>query len=65
MHNMAEQKNIPAPESGQDAAKPAGIGEYVLIHADSVTIFPGAAPDATRNDRKNPRSGFRSGVCWK
>ena len=25
MHNMAEQKNIPAPESGRDAAEPAGV----------------------------------------
>lgn len=48
---VCSKKEYPAPESGQDAAKPAGVAPvcrgwvcWVLIHADSATIFPGAAP---------------------
>ena len=82
---VCSKKEYPAPESGRDAAKPAGVASVcrgneavgsdlttsevivwvILIHADSATIFPGAALDAPHNGKKNPRSGNRSGVCWE
>ena len=47
------RKKIPAPESGRDAAKPAGgvapvrrlcdAQKQVLIHADLAAVFSGAA----------------------
>lgn len=37
----------------------------ILIHADLAMIFPGAAPDAPHNGKKNPRPGDRDGGVLK
>lgn len=67
-------KKIPVPETGTgDGAD--GLADFVvhtgtpqrltiLIHAYSAIVFPGAALDAPHRNKKNPRSGNRSGVCW-
>lgn len=72
MHNVAEQKNIPAPESGRDAADSAlswysrcgACATRILIHADLAAVFSGAAVIAARWQEKSPSRRPGRGV-WR